>query len=62
MNLNLDEEKCIGCGSCVASEPDYFEFNDNGLVSTVKSELTEEEKNQLEYIVGVCPTNAISIN
>ena len=30
MKINIDKEKCIGCGSCTAVCPDVFELDDNG--------------------------------
>ena len=62
MKVKIDEDKCIGCGSCVAlTENKIFDFNDEGKAYPVKKELTEKEeidiaKEAIEY----CPTNAIS--
>ena len=30
MNVIVNDS-CIGCGACVAIDPDHFEFDDNGL-------------------------------
>ena len=58
MNLKIDEEKCIGCGTCVALAPDIFKMNDDG-----KAELLDaasDEKENIQMAVDSCPTQAIS--
>lgn len=59
--VKLDQTKCIGCGSCVAScgvnEGGNFDFDDNGLAKVVNEEVTEKTKAAAES----CPVEAISI-
>ena len=31
MKLNVDQEKCIGCGACVAIAPENFDFDEDML-------------------------------
>jgi len=50
---------CIGCGVCVASEPDYFEFNDEGLAEPKFENISKDEVEQLFDIANGCPTDAI---
>lgn len=38
MTIKVDEEKCIGCGTCEAVCPSHFRINDNG-----KAEVTSQE-------------------
>ena len=56
MELKVDETKCIGCGACVATYQDNFEFDGvSGLSTVVSSENASQE------MVEVCPVGAISL-
>lgn len=55
--VEVDEDTCIGCGSCVSVAPDIFEMNDAGKAVVIKDEATEEAK-QAE---DVCPVDAIVV-
>ena len=56
-------EKCIGCGSCVAiTESEVFDFNDEGLATCIKDNIeTEEDKDLAKTAADSCPTGAIEI-
>ena len=57
--IKVDEEKCIGCGTCVAVAPKSFKLNDDG-----KSEPVEppgDDESTLEEAVESCPVDAISL-
>jgi len=56
----VDQEKCIGCGTCVALAPKTFGFNKDG-----KSEVINQDGDSIEEIkqtVASCPVAAIVIN
>jgi ferredoxin len=57
----VKKEACIGCGLCISSNPDYFEFDDEGLSRVIKEELDLEDKNRVLDSVQNCPTEAIII-
>lgn len=57
-NLNVNEEQCIGCGACVAIDPEHFDFNDNGLSSVIKNDNLDSAN--LKSAMESCPTGAIS--
>ena len=59
--LIVDKDKCIGCGMCVNSFLDYFDFDDEGLSEVKKEEVEPEEKKEILDAVEMCPTEAISI-
>lgn len=59
-NLLVNEDACIGCGSCIAVDPEHFDFNDDGLATVISN--NNLETNSVINAVGSCPTNAISIN
>jgi len=57
--INVSEERCIGCGACVAIDPEHFEFNDNGKSSAITNENLESEN--LVNALESCPTSAIEM-
>lgn len=58
--LEVTEDSCIGCGSCIAVDPEHFDFNDDGLAKVISE--TNLETNSLNNAVGSCPTGAIVVN
>ncbi len=56
--LNVNEEACIGCGACVAIDPEHFDFNDDGLSNVISNENIESDN--ARNAMSSCPTNAIS--
>ncbi len=58
--LIIRDGACIGCGACIAVDPEHFDFNDDGLASVI---LTENlETSALQNAVGSCPTGAIVLD
>ena len=55
--LNVKESACIGCGACIAIDPEHFDFNDNGLSHVISNE--NIETTNATNAVESCPTNAI---
>ncbi|MCM1052972.1 MAG: ferredoxin [Ruminococcus sp.] len=55
----VNEDACIGCGACVAIDPEHFAFNDEGLSHCISNENLESEV--LMSAIDSCPTSAISI-
>lgn len=56
MKLSVDQEKCIGCGACVAISPENFDFNEDGLSFVKSEEITEKTISAKE----ACPVYAIT--
>ncbi len=56
--LKVDQEKCIGCGTCVSMCPQCFKMNDDGKaeVSCVESKCACN----VDDIINACPVDAIS--
>lgn len=52
-------ENCIGCGMCVAIDPDHFEIVD-GLSEATNNNNLESEA--LKNAIDSCPVSAIEIN
>lgn len=59
MTLDIDKEKCIGCGACVTLSNELFDFNDDGLAYAKKIELNDEFKKIAIEAIENCPTEAI---
>lgn len=53
----IKEELCMGCGACVAVDPDHFEFGSNGL-SVVKTQDNADSSN-VANAIDACPSEAI---
>ena len=54
--VKLDQDKCIGCGACVAIAPENFDF-DGGLSKLVGEEVTANTVEAME----ACPVSAIEV-
>jgi ferredoxin len=57
----LDQNKCIGCNTCVLLDPEVFEMDTTIYKAKVKAQpttITESTKNA----VNSCPVQAISIS
>lgn len=56
MELKVDGTKCIGCGACVATYPENFDFvGENGTSAVISSENASQE------MADVCPLGAITL-
>ena len=61
MKVKVNQDKCIGCGNCVAlSESNVFDFNDNGLAECILDDVSEEFKEVAKEAIEQCPTEAIA--
>jgi ferredoxin len=60
MKITIDQEKCIGCGSCTAVCPDVFEMDENNKAQ-VKKEKEEATDECTQEAVDICPVQAIEI-
>ena len=61
MKVNVDESKCIGCGSCVSiTDSKIFDFNDDGKACVKVKEIAKEDKDNVLNAMEYCPTGAIS--
>lgn len=56
VKVTVDSETCLGCGACVGSFPETFDFDENGK-ATVKGEIDEAAADDA---IATCPVGAIS--
>lgn len=60
MKVKVAEDKCIGCGNCVAlTESKVFDFNDDGLANAIVDTVPEELEETVMDAIRECPTEAI---
>jgi len=65
--IKLEREKCIGCGSCSALCPKYFELQEDGkshIVGSTKADVEELEVEKIECAESAaeaCPAQCIHI-
>ncbi len=67
--IKLEREKCIGCGSCQALCPKYFEMKEDGKSSVIGAQRDANENDELETAkiecaetaAEACPTQCIHI-
>lgn len=53
-------DNCIGCGACVAIDPEHFDFNDEGLSTSISND--NLDSSELANAINSCPVGAISCN
>ncbi len=54
--VKVDQEKCIGCGACVAVCPDFFELKDGkSVIKDAKADC------DVDAATEACPTSAIIV-
>lgn len=60
MKVKVIEDKCIGCGNCVAlSESQIFDFNDAGLAECILNPVPKDLEETAKEAIDQCPTGAI---
>ncbi len=57
--VEVDKEKCIGCGSCVALCPDVFELGSDGKAQV--KEGADTNKECVKEAAEACPVEAIKV-
>lgn len=60
MKVKVYEDRCIGCGNCVAlSDSQLFDFNDAGLAECIVDEVPTDLEETAKDAIEQCPTGAI---
>ncbi len=57
MAIKVNEETCIGCGSCAALCPGVFQMNTEGKSEVISQDDVECAKNAVQS----CPVQAITV-
>lgn len=62
VKLSVDQNICIGCGSCTSIAQNLFEMDKEFKAKVKKEEdLTEEEEKQAKEAIEICPVKCIKI-
>lgn len=59
MQVQVDQELCISCGTCIDTCPEIFTWNDEDKATAVTSEVPEDLEECAHEAVASCPTEAI---
>lgn len=61
MNFKVDKDTCIGCGACINTCEEVFDYDDDGLAKVISNTLTDENIIDLATeAMNNCPVGAIS--
>ncbi len=59
MRVKVDSELCIGCGACVSTAPEVYDWDDNGKAVAVEDDVPTEMEDEVKEALESCPTEAI---
>ncbi len=59
--ITLDKEPCIGCMTCNAVCEKIFKPSDDGKVSMIIDEISEEDLDCVQQAIEACPIDVIKI-
>ncbi len=57
MSIKVDQDACIGCGTCAGLCPDVFKINEDGKAEVISEENLDCAKNA----ASGCPVDAIIV-
>lgn len=61
MNFKVDKDTCIGCGACINTCEEVFDYDDDGLAKVISNNITDENIIDLATeAMNNCPVGAIS--
>lgn len=58
MQVKVNKDLCVGCGTCAAVAPDLFEMKEDGKAEFV-GEANDETMETVDRAISMCPTSAI---
>ena len=61
MELKVNKDKCIGCGMCVSTLEEVFDFDDDNQAKVIQNPVAKENEDTATELMGDngCPTGAI---
>ena len=57
--VTVNNDACIGCGLCVGSAPEIFEFGDDGKALAIEG--VDADQAAAEEAAANCPVSAITV-
>lgn len=61
MKIKQERPKCIGCGSCAAVCPDFYEIAEDGLASIIGGKVDDSGNMTLEVAEAGCHKEAADV-
>ncbi len=61
MRIVVDRDLCDGLGMCQAMAPDYFELDDDDVMTVLNDSPLEKDRARLHAAVESCPALALSL-
>lgn len=61
MRIVVDRDRCEGLGMCEAMAHEFFEVDDDGVVSVLDDSPAEQHRKDLLAAVSACPVLALSL-
>jgi ferredoxin len=59
MKVYVDQDLCIGCGACIDTAPELFDYNDEGLAEATVDVVPDDQEDLAQEAIDACPTEAI---
>lgn len=59
MNIIVNQETCIGCGTCLALAPASFKWNEQNKAEGINP--AGDDEKMVKEVVEACPVQAITI-
>lgn len=59
MKVTVDQDLCIGCGACIDTCPEVFDWNDDGMAQVIVDEVPEDLEELARQALDDCPVEAI---
>jgi len=60
LRIDVDQELCISCGTCIDLCPEVFKWNDDNKASCAAAEIPVDLEEQTHEAAESCPTEAIT--
>lgn len=61
LKVKVDTQLCQGHSMCMGEAPDYFQVDDNSVLTIVKEVVSEDDKERVASAVKYCPNGALSL-
>jgi ferredoxin len=59
--LKADLSVCQGYANCVAAADDYFDIDDDGVVTILRPDVPDTERTRIEEAARSCPVSALRV-
>jgi len=60
MHVQVDQDLCVSCGTCLDLCPDVFSWNEDEKAQATEEEIPKELENDAHEAVENCPASTIS--